>query len=83
MTPEKLADRVYKKLKDAEPYWVVDDGTDRKATLEDFKYWHDNFGKTVGDTAGNKHRKGEIPIGRVDHICNHFGVVIAWRGDSA
>lgn len=60
-------------------FWINENGTERKASYKEFRYWYDNFCKSVMDKRGNVLDKGEISIKEVEIIYNGFGYAIAGR----
>ena len=60
-------------------YWINEDGTERKASYKEFRYWYDNFCGSVMDNNGNIIDKGKVSIKKVEIIYNGFGFAIAGR----
>lgn len=61
-------------------YWINENGTERKASYKEFRYWYNNFcGSVMDGRNGNILDKGKISIKNVEIIYNGFGFAIAGR----
>jgi hypothetical protein len=60
-------------------YWIINNGVEEKGTAKDFKYYYNDFCKSVMDDKGNVFDKGGIPLKDVALIYNPQGIAIAGR----
>jgi len=60
-------------------FWIVDNGQEKKGTAKDYKYYYNDFCKSVMDESGNIFDKGKIPFNKVFLIYNPQGIAIAGR----